>query len=402
MKMKKFTTFLILFLFSATVFAAKPHTILVSFDGFRWDYPHRDITPTLDSIRTNGVSASSLEPVFPTKTFPNHYSIITGMYPSNHGIIQNYFENPFTNEIYQLSDRDEVEDSRWYLGEAFWETAERQGITTASYFWPGSEVQLEYRHPTYYHKYEHDRPYEERVQGVIDWLKLPSEDRPQFITLYFDATDSYGHRTGPNSESTNEAIRQLDSMIALLFQKLRIIEMIDSTNVIIVSDHGMTEVSQDKVVNIEPLIQDFEYTIYGSGPVAGITVPDESIDEAVEALKNSNGHYQVYRRQDVPDYFHYSNHPFIPPIVLIADMGWSIVHNNAYRSVAVGGNHGYDNHHLDMHGIFYAIGPAFKTGYRTGTIHNIDIYPLLCEIFEIMPRQNIDGKLNRIQFILEN
>jgi predicted AlkP superfamily pyrophosphatase or phosphodiesterase len=191
-------------------------------------------------------------------------------------------------------------------------------------------------------------------------------------------------------------------MIALLFQNLRNIEMIDSTNVIIVSDHGMTEVRQDKVVNIEPLIQDFEYTIYGSGPVAGITVPDESIDEAIEALKNSNSSYQVYRRENVPDYFHYSNHPFIPPIVLIADIGWSLVHNNAYQSVAVGGNHGYDNHHLDMHGIFYAIGPAFKTGYRTGTLRNIDIYPLLCEIFDIMPRQNVDGKLHRIEFILKS
>ncbi len=404
MNIKKIILFSIVFLTSISGFAERPYTVLVSFDGFRWDYSHRDITPTLDSIRVNGVSALSLEPVFPTKTFPNHYSIITGMYPSNHGIIQNYFENPFTNEIYRLGDREEVQYSRWYQGEAFWETAERQGITTASYFWPGSEVELEYRRPTFYHVYEHNRPYEERVEGVIDWLQLPKEERPQFITLYFDATDTYGHRAGPYSEATNKAIKQLDSIIALLFQKLRSIEMLDSTNVIIVSDHGMTEVSQERVVNIESMLSELEsYTIYGSGPVVGITVPDSMIEYTVEKLQaNKSSHYQVYVREEVPEHYHYSNHPFIPPILVIADVGWSIVHNNAYRSVAVGGNHGYDSHHLDMHGIFYAIGPSFKKGYRTGTVRNIDIYPLLCEIFDIIPRQNIDGNLNQIQFILKD
>ena len=153
----------------------QPYVILISFDGFRWDYVDRGITPNFDFIKDNGVSAKSLQPCFPSKTFPNHLSIITGMYPENHGIISNGFKDYTTGRYFTMSDTIEVRDARWYRGEAFWETAERQGIITASYFWPGSEVTDNERHPTYFYKYEHSRPYKNRVDGIIEWLKLPYE-----------------------------------------------------------------------------------------------------------------------------------------------------------------------------------------------------------------------------------
>ena len=156
----------------------KPYVILISFDGFRWDYSERSITPNLDSMKMRGVHALSLRPSFPTKTFPNHYSIITGMYPENHGIIFNGFTNPFNGKGYRLGDTVSVRESEWYIGEAFWETAERNGVRTASYFWPSSEVNLDYRRPTYYKKYRHNSPYRERIDGVIKWLELPLSERP--------------------------------------------------------------------------------------------------------------------------------------------------------------------------------------------------------------------------------
>ncbi len=380
-----------------------PYTVLISFDGFRWDYPLRGLTPNLDSIKKHGVHALSFRPVYPSKTFPNHYSIVSGMYPENHGIISNNFQNPFDGETYRMSNEKTVRDAKWYVSEAFWETAERQGIKTASYFWPGSEIEEEYRHPSYFEHYEHARPYNQRIDGVIEWLKLPYPERPHFITLYFDAADTYGHRYGPNSYEVDTTIAYLDGLIAELRNEIQKLEIRDSVNVIIVSDHGMTEVSPDKMVNIEKLLSDFDCIYSDEGPFMMITPQKEKEDEVYQLLKSKAANFRVYKRNAIPSYFHYSNHPFIAPIILVADIGWSLVTNKDFEWMVKSpqrGNHGYEKDHLDMHGIFFAIGPNFKNGYPTGTLWNIDIYPLLCRMYNILPRQNIDGSLERIEFIL--
>jgi predicted AlkP superfamily pyrophosphatase or phosphodiesterase len=400
--MKKFLPIFCLFiLFAIDINAQKPYVILVSFDGFRWDYLSRNISPNLEKIREDGVSALSLRPTFPSKTFPNHISIITGMYPSHHGIILNNFRDPWGKITYKMSDTNTTREGRWYLGEAFWETAERQGIISASYFWPGSEILLSYRRPTYNEKYVHTRPYETRVDGVINWLKLPQNKRPHFITAYFHETDTQGHDFGPNSPQLNDAIKRLDGIAGYLFKKLDEIKMRDSVDVIILSDHGMTDVSNQRIINTEKIIDDPSCKIYDDGPVQLIDAPKNKINSVYASLKKNENHYKVYLRDEVPQYFHFSDSPFISPVVVIADPGWTLITNKAGEWLdKQKGNHGYDNNQLDMHGIFLATGPDFKKGYRTGTLWNVDIYPLLCKIFGIYPRTNIDGKLERIEFIL--
>jgi predicted AlkP superfamily pyrophosphatase or phosphodiesterase len=402
--MKRVVFLIILILTIGQLISAqsKPYLILVSFDGFRWDYLNRGITPNLEKIRTDGVSAMSLRSVFPSKTFPNHISIITGMYAENHGIISNSFPNFEKNYWYRMSDTAAVRDSKWYLGEAFWETAERQEIKTASYFWPGSELSLEHRHPSYREFYEHERPYEQRVEGVIKWLQLPYEERPHLITLYFDDTDTYGHRFGPNSPELNESIKRLDNIAGMLIHELTDIGMKDSVNLIFVADHGMTEVFEDKVVDIGNMIKEYDCRFMDDGPLIQIEPPADRLKEVYETLKRNEYHYKVYLKEDIPDYYHYSKSPLTFSILLVADIGWSLIGNKKSNWLGKSkGNHGYDNNHLDMHGIFLADGPAFKDGYQTGTLWNIDIYPLLCKIFNIYPRSNIDGNLERIQFILK-
>ncbi|MGE5682550.1 MAG: ectonucleotide pyrophosphatase/phosphodiesterase [Bacillota bacterium] len=381
----------------------KPYLILVSFDAFRWDYPQRGITPNLDFIKNNGVSALSLRPAFPSKTFPNHQSIITGMYPAHHGIIHNDFTDPFTKEKYKISDSLAVSDPKWYLGEAFWETCERQGIKTASYFWPGSELNLPYRRPTYFQHYEHKRNYYTIINGVVDWLKLPYKDRPHFITTYIHETDDMGHKFGPNSPQANQAIQLEDSLIGYLFNKLKDADMLDSTNIIILSDHGMTEVSKEKLINIEEIIGP-DNKMDGEGPVMMIEPNGGDVQQVYNILKANENHFKVFTRNNIPDYYEFSDHPFIYSIIVVADPGWTLVDNKSKISVMKytrGGNHGYDKDFIDMHGIFFAYGPAFKQAYRTGTLWNIDVYPLLCKIFGIVPRSNIDGKFERIGFILK-
>jgi len=326
----------------------KPYVILVSFDGFRWDYLNRSITPNLEKIRTDGVSALSLRSVFPSKTFPNHISIITGMYSENYGIISNSFMNFEKTYWYKMIDTAAVRDGKWYLGEAFWETAERQGIKTASYFWPGSELWLDYRHPSYREFYEHNRPYEERVQGVINWLQLPPNERPHFITLYFDDTDTYGHKFGHNSPELNESIKRLDKIAGLLMKSLTDIGMIDSVNLIFVADHGMTEIFEDRAINIENMIKEYDCRFMDDGPLMQIEPPANKLMEVYETLKQNESHYKVFLKNDIPDYYYYSKSPLTFSILVAADIGWSLIGNRKSDWIKKSrGNHGYDNHHLD-------------------------------------------------------
>ncbi len=405
-RMQKFKIVcLVLFLFSLQTFGqTRNYTILISFDGFRWDYPNRGITPNLDFIKENGVHAISMKPCFPTKTFPNHYTIVTGLYPENHGIIANTFIDPITRDVYKIGDTNAVRNPKWYKGEAIWETAKRQGVITASYFWPGSELNLEYRRPDYFEKYEHLRDYDKRIEGVLNWLKLPNDIRPDFITLYFDATDTYGHTFGTNSAELNESIMRLDSLIGKLFAGLKQNNLHDSTNIIIVSDHGMSDVSSDRIINIEDILEGNNQILLDYGPVMYVFPEEKDSDSIYNKLKSHQKNFKVYRREEVPGYNHFSDSPMIPEILLIADPGWSLITNkdvNRYSNMDTGGNHGYDNNFIDMHGIFFAIGPDFKSGYTCGTINNIDIYPLLAKLLRIFPNKNIDGKLERIEFLLK-
>lgn len=404
MKLKKML-FTILFTSILAIAQPKPYILLVSFDGFRWDYLNRNITPNLDSVAQNGVRALSFRPVYPSKTFPNHISIITGMYADNHGILFNQFENIANGEIYRLGDSAAVRNSSWYKGEAFWETAEKNNITSASFFWPGSEVNEAKRRPTYYKKYEHNLPYRERIDGVTDWLKLPQSERPHFITLYFHDTDSYGHDFGPNSPEINQSIQRLDTLVGYLNKKLSEIGMQDSVNVIFLSDHGMTEVDVERTIKIEDILSGLNYKFAGAETLSMIEPSESNFDSVFARLERNQSHFRVYKKENMPNYYHFNQNDNIFSILLVAELGWSIVDNKQFMNMtkyASKGNHGFENTNIDMHGIFLASGPQFRNGFTTGTIWNIDVYPLLCKIFNIAPNPKIDGNLERIEFLLSN
>ncbi|MFH0734973.1 MAG: ectonucleotide pyrophosphatase/phosphodiesterase [bacterium] len=394
----------VLFVFYTSLLAQpNQYVILVSFDGFRWDYQNRGITPNLDEVINEGVTALSLRPCFPSKTFPNHISIATGMFPENHGIISNDFTNPFTNEEYKMSDTVITRQSKWYNGEFIWETLERNNIRTASYFWPGSELTLKERKPSFNKQYQHKFPYKNRVDSVISWLQLPENIRPHFITLYFDATDTYGHKYGPNSAGVNFAIKQLDSIAGYLINRINEIGLTDKTNIIFLSDHGMTDISNERIINIQELLKDYKAEFFNDGPVMTIKTEPKDRDKVYNLLCGQK-HFTTYKKENLPDYFRYNKNPFISDLILVADLGWTLANNgsiNKIKKYGGLGNHGFSKDELDMHGFFVAKGPSFKNNFKTGTIWNIDIYPLICKIFSVSPRSNIDGNLERIQFLLK-
>ncbi len=390
----------------ASSFEHRPYVIIVSLDGFRWDYADRGITPNLQKMAEQGVRAITFEPAFPSKTFPNHYTIATGLYPQNNGLINNRFYDFFTGRQYRVGDTISVRNAYWYKGEALWETAERQGLISASYFWPGSEVHLRYRHPTYFKKYDGSIPHAQRIKGIIDWLQLPQAKRPHLLFLYFSDTDTYGHRYGPQSEKINEAIALLDRQIGLLRAKIDSIGMSDRVNIIVLSDHGMTQLRPDGKILLYEILKDSKVRVDGYGPlVQFFTNSAQQKERVYQTLLKQRKGYTVYKKEDIPAYFHYRHNPFIGDVIAVADLGYTFIRTpeelKKMRRRHPQGDHGYDNHTLDMQGIFFAVGPAFKTGYRCETLHNVDVYPLVCKILGIVPNQKIDGKLERIGFILK-
>lgn len=402
MRINKIATLFLLFLIQVNLlFSENPYILLISIDGFRWDYIQRGKTPNLKHFAEEGVQALSLRPAFPSSTFPNHYTIITGLYPENHNIISNRIEDKFSNSIFTLGNVLQVRDARWYLGEAFWETARRNGILTASFFWPGSEINIEYRRPNYFKFYDKDIPYNERIQQIIQWLELPEKIRPHFITLYFELIDWIGHRYGPNSEQMDSALNVIDNIFSELLTNLEKINFLDSINIIVVSDHGMTDIDTSKIIDISDLVNDKQIKIIVEGYIAHLNGPTKDLERIYSKLKSNQNHFKIYWKSELPKYYHYSNNPLIGEILIFPEIGWNIVANKNSYIYKVRGNHGYDNNWMDMHGIFLAKGPAFKKRYKTGTLWNVDIYPLLCRIFQIPCRSNLDGDIERIEFILK-
>lgn len=406
--MKRLLNFILvllyLFLYSNIANArSTPYLILISMDGLRYDQTSKDNMPFLDSIGNTGVRALSLRPVFPSQTFPNHISIMTGLYPQNHGIIANSFIDTYTGEQYSLSKPDKVTDSKWYLGEFFWENAKRNSIRTASYFWPGSELTLDNRRPDYFMTYKHDLPFQVRIDSVVGWLKLTYDKRPNFITLYLHEPDSKSHRFGYNSDSVQAVLNVLDSMLNRLYLGIESIGLKDSIDIIVLSDHGMADVSIEKTIDIEKILADKNCLIQNYGTHAMIDPKDEDFQEIYNLLFYNQNNYKCFNKTNMPLHYHYNSHPYISPIILIAETGWLLTEGSKTDSYLnrLKGAHGFDHNELDMHGFFIANGPSFKNYYKTGTLWNIDIYPLLCKIFNIDARSNIDGSIDRIGFILK-
>ncbi len=376
--------------------------IVISFDGFRWDYLDKAPTPNLDQLVQNGVKTTGLKPIFPSKTFPNHYTIVTGLYAEHHGLVSNTMYDPQFDAYYRIRDRQAVSDARWYGGEPIWVTAQKQGLITASYFWVGTEAPIEGMHPTYWYPYDGSVPNRKRIQQAVAWLKLPPDKRPALILLYFSDTDTWGHRKGPDSPEVRQAIMHLDSLVGMLVDSLKAMGIFQRTNIMIVSDHGMTQLSPERVILLDDYISLDSIEVVDWSPVLAIRPTLLDAETIYQRLKDAHPHLKVYRKQDIPARFHYRQHRRIMPIIGIADEGWSITSREYFernRQRYTGGNHGYDNALPSMRAIFIAHGPDFKNGFRYKTISNVHLYPLMAYLLGIQPAPS-DGVLDSVRVLL--
>jgi len=370
--------------------------ILVSIDGFRWDYLDKFKPPALTALAAEGVRADGLIPQFPSKTFPNHYTIVTGLTLAHHGIISNNIRDKAIAGEFSLSNREVQNDPRWWGGEPIWNTAERQGRKSAAMFWPGSEVLIGGRRGTYWTPYQDDMPHAERIKRVLDWLKLPDAQRPSFLTLYFSDVDSAGHSRGPDSEDVKNAVMKVDKSIGDLVAGVAQIGMTDRVNYVIVSDHGMAQLSADRMIVLDDYINVDPEEVTDWAPVLGITPKDGDVEKMYHALKGKHPALEIYRSNEIPAEYGLAGHPRLPAIVGIAKEGWFITSKREIRRWgepdrhAPGGTHGYDAKLPSMHGLFIAEGPRIKSGMRVREFANIHIYDFMCAVLGLQPAKN-DG-----------
>jgi alkaline phosphatase D len=374
------------------------YVLVVSFDGFRWDYSELYETPNFDLLAQNGVKAEHLISSFPTKTFPNHYTLATGLYPDHHGIINNSFYAPDLQGIYRIGDREMVTDPDAYFGEPIWVTAEKQGVKSASYFWVGSEAPIMGISPSYWYAYNEDIPYLSRVDQVMEWLKLPLSERPGLIFLYFDEPDGIAHRYGPEHQETGEVVSYLDSVLGYIRSEISELEYGERVNLIVLSDHGMGPTSPDRYVNLYEYIKgEWTLSVIGGNPLYLIE-PEKDCADSICIVLNSVEGVSAWQKEEIPARLNYGTSSRFPGIVVVADSLWSIgtqVDPFGYS----GGAHGYDNAFTDMNTIFYAEGPAFNESYASTPFSNVEVYGIIAEILGLDPVVT-DGNLENVRHIL--
>jgi len=381
-------------------FAQPTHTtVVVSLDGFRWDYADRFATPNLDRIAEHGVKANSMIPSFPSTTFANHYTLATGLYPDHHGIVLNSFYASDLDRPYNMRNRSSVEDGAFYGGEPIWNTAEKQGVSAAILFWVGSEADIQGMRPTRYNRYDHDFPYAQRIDTVTAWLRLPESERPGLVMFYFDEPDGSGHHLGPENDSIGLVIHYLDSLLGVFLNRMLSLPHADQINFIVVSDHGMGQLYPDKVICPDQYIDTSWVEIAdGWNPVMNLKAREGFVDSIYFGLKRA-GNLNVWRRGESPAHLNHGTNPRWHDITVVADSGWSL-----YWSWDIGqsrGTHGYDIQNIDMHAIFYAMGPDFKQGYLHPSFQNIHVYPLLARLLGVVPAKT-DGDIREVMQMLLN
>src|SRR6056297_1553368 len=398
-----------LFLVSIVLMAAgcssqnqeQPKVLLISVDGFINEYVDRNGTPNLDRFINNGVAAEYMIPVFPTKTFPNHWTLVTGLYVENHGIITNSFYDYELEARFSYGPQGTPNDERCWGGEPIWITAESQGLTAATFFWPGSEATINGLQPTKWVQYDGGVPDSTRIDSLVAWMDPSGEVQADFGTLYFSFVDSQGHAFGKNSAEVDEAVIDFDRLLGYLQEKVEEAGLEESSNIILLSDHGMSDLSEERVIFLEDLINLNDVEVMDWTPV-GLIRPKEGKKEKVyQALKENEDNYAVYLKENMPERFHFKNHYRIPEIIMIADPGYTITNRSFFETRGLlAAQHGFDNRSTDMRTFFAANGPAFKEeGEVVAPFESVHVYGLMNHILKLNPAPN-DGSLDSIRHVL--
>ena len=371
-------------------------TVLISVDGLSQAYLDRVRPGVLADMIKTGARANGLRPVFPTKTFPNHYTQVTGLYPANHGIVGNKMFDSGTRDRFSMYVLDDVQNGRWWWGEPIWVTAQRQGVPTGTSFWPGSEAHIPGGQPKHWIPFDAKFPPSRRVETALGWLEL--KPRPQLVVLYFEGVDVAGHVFGPDSPEIDIQLQRIDDHLKQLFDGLERLGLRKSANILLVSDHGMTSTESGGLVCLDEFTDVHDSTWAGGSPVLMLW---PSNPHMVETLEKSRRNFTVYKKPELPKHWNVSDNPRIAPVIIVADEGW-VVRESCPKDTQVKinqGEHGYDNALSSMLGVLIGHGPKFKSGFVGPEVGSVQIYELLCHLLGIEPAPN-DGDFSTISSLL--
>ncbi len=373
------------------------YTVIISLDGLRWDYLDAYDVPFMQQLAREGVKAV-MQPSFPSKTFPNHYTLATGLTPDHHGIIANTFWDREKGVEFSLGNKVTRADGKYYGGDPVWLTAKHQGVKTATVFWVGSDVAIHGEHPTYWRDYQTQQlDFEGRVDEILRLLKMPEKDRPHLVMAYFEEPDRSGHNYGPMNRLTRRAMEDMDRLLSLMWTRIQMLPIASQVNLIITGDHGMTSVDPKRFVDIDDVLPKHWYTrfcndyptlIYASAP--------QYIDSICEAMQHVD-HVRAWKAADIPAYLAYGTNKNMGDVIVLPDVGWLFADKPSGKQR---GSHGFDHMAADMQVGFRAIGPDFKVGYeKPDRFRNVCLYPLLCYLLGVTPSPN-DGNLDEVRDML--
>ena len=389
--------------------AGRPYVVLVSFDGFRPDYLDRFPTPSFDRLAAAGASAA-LVPVFPSLTFPTHYSIATGLYPEHHGVVANRFYDPERGEEFDYRDRTDAQDGSWWGGEPIWVTAETQGLTAAAFFFPGTEAAIGGVRPTEWRPYDGRVPNRERVRTVLDWLARPPATRPHLTTLYFSLVDSAGHRLGPDAAEMGDSVGTADALLGTLLDGVDALPHGDRVVLLVVSDHGMAAVEPERRQSLPPAAAGAGVRAVPFGPAVSLHVADESRRAAIrDAINEAVRNARAYLREELPAHLHARASRRIGDVVVVPEVGVMVDVRRGLEGVAAAvgraagypaGMHGWDPRAPEMHGILLAAGPGIARGVRLPPVESIHVYPLIAHLLGLTPPEALDGRLDAVAALL--
>jgi predicted AlkP superfamily pyrophosphatase or phosphodiesterase len=374
-----------------------PRTVIVlGVDGFARRYFDADSAPALHALARTGVIADAMIPSFPSFTFPNFYTLATGLYPDHTGIVNNNFIDPAHDSMFSYK-RPIAREGYWWGGEPIWVTAQKHGVRSATMFWVGSEAPVQGVRPWSWSLYDHALPFAARVDRMLSWLDRAPADRPRLIMGYFEQPDMSGHEHGPDSPETRAAVLGVDSAVSRLIAGLSSRQLYDSVDIIIVADHGMAAVDTSRVVYLDDVVDSANVRVVNLSPLLLIAARDGN-QRALLARLRTLPHVTAWLKERVPARMHYGTNVRITPIVGVADVGWTIAWRHG-ATLTGGGAHGYDNASAEMQAIFLAHGPDFRPGRTIGAFPNVDLYDLLARLLGIDPAPN-DGSIAPFEPVL--
>ena len=395
--MKKYTFFLLLILLTGCAASRKAHVsatpdgkqyvVILSMDAFRWDLAGRSHTPTLDSLARAGTYAE-IYPVYPSNTFPSHYAMATGLHPDHHGVVNNNFYDRKAGRKLSVFDAEDVRLPGFWSGEPIWNTAEKQGVRTASFYWVGSEYPIQGCRPSIWKPFDKNVPFSDRADSVIAWLQLPEEVRPHLIMWYMEEPDGVGHRATPDSSATLSTVEHLDRILGDFFAEARRLDIFDQIDFIVLSDHGMATYYPENYVNLNDYLprDSFDYVFDG---VPTLLYPKPTYTDSAYAILKRVPRVTVWRKNEIPEKFVYGKNPRIGDLFVLPDIG-TYLQFRPESCPVFAATHGYDNFAPEMEAIFYAAGPSFKQNVELPVMANVNLYLIIARLLDLQPAPN-DG-----------